>query len=224
MKSFDGTAAHSKQGNTRVRDHCQTVNPCWRGAIDLIEAEQRTLNWYLIWIATIDVLGPQDLTNLAQDCWAFLGTVMADAIHTRRGGLAGGEGNGFELRRRLYLEHAGCSTQIHLHGIRSVHNFPHCGTVSGLQRRIGEWVRARPRTHRTCPEHLKKLFMGILPDDLRLEVQRRSRDLPDLPSIVVVVQHEIVRHTDRRLAVAQQQRQPKLLYSKHEPFAWGCCF
>ena len=119
LKSFDGVSANYRQWNTRVRDHCQLVNPGWRRILDEIEAQTCPVNWALIHNSYIDVLTAGDLILLAHDLWSFLGTVMTDAIHPRRDALAGGEaGNGFELWRRLYFEHEGGSTQVHLMGIR----------------------------------------------------------------------------------------------------------
>ena len=65
MRSVDCIAAHYRQRNTRVRDHCFMVNPGWRRILDLIEADQRVLNWSLIQISWVDALTANDLVSLS---------------------------------------------------------------------------------------------------------------------------------------------------------------
>ena len=160
LKSFDGIAANDKQCHTRVRDHCHMFNPDWRRLLNLVEKSHAPITWAYMGISKIDALRPQDLVAIAHDLWAFLGSVMTDAIHPRRQALAAGEdGNGLELWRALYYQYEGGSVQVHLQGIRSFHSSPQCKRLQDLNVHIGQWIMARSQhANSTPPEHLKYLL------------------------------------------------------------------
>ena len=78
---------------------------------------------------------------------------------------------------------------------------------------IGQWIMAQSQYANSMPpEHVRECFMSILPDELQLEVQRRSRDLPRLEHIINFVQEEIVRQNEKRLAETHHQRQQQILF------------
>ena len=109
---------------------------------------------------------------------------------------------------------------MHIQGIRDFHAFPQCKDIRNLSTHIGEWLRTQSKyASHMPPEHLVEFFIAILPDDVRTEVYRRRRDLPDLASIIGFVQDEIARLNDSRLSAEHRARQSKLLSAKHEPFA-----
>ena len=129
-------------------------------ALDFIEAERRPINWAVIWDpkTRIDTLLQPDLHALALALYSFIGMHMTEAAYPLREALAGGEaGNGFELWRRLYQEHKGGSTLIHLQGVRAFRAWPQCKDIRHLNTHVGEWLKAQAKYAATMPpEHPRK--------------------------------------------------------------------
>ena len=120
------------QWHSRSRDHCQLVNRGWIRLLDFIQAEANPLTWIVLTNSQADALTNTDPVCLSRDLWAFLSTELTGAVYPRRTALAwgGGEGgNGFELWRKLFLQHEGGSALDRVQGVRGCHAFPQCKSI-----------------------------------------------------------------------------------------------
>ena len=90
-------------------------------------------------IATDDCTFDADLAFCSNSLWAFIGENVSDNIYNNRIVVAGGNNNGLELWRALYVKHEGGADQVQLGGIGNLHSFPKCDKVDALQFGVGTW-------------------------------------------------------------------------------------
>ena len=90
--------------------------------------------------------------------------------------MAGGNNNGLELWRALFVKHKGGADQVQLGGINNLHNFPQCDRVDALQSWVGKWNETKDTYGSGISDvHLKSMFINMLPTT----VQKEVRDKPE---------------------------------------------
>ena len=83
---------------------------------------------------------------------------------------------------------------------------------------MGQWLNLRAHVAHDMPEaHARELFLGTIPDELRIEDARR-KELVDLTSTIALVREEVARLNGRRLANVHDERRRAVLGSKHGAF------
>ena len=92
--------------------------------------------------------------------------------------------------------------------------------MKDLNVHLGEWLKQRARyAADLSPLHVQQYFLDILPDELRLEIQRRPREYDSIENMLTFVQMRLARANDHRLAGVHEARRQEVLGGKNETFA-----
>ena len=204
LKKFDGDSAKYRTWSDRMLDHLARANTQWRHLIKGLQIAEFPITKAWLLDQWIDGHNGWELSERLE---TFLCMWVSDKIYGRRVQLAGGEsqqGNGFEIWRKLYLEHHGGAEAVKLGGIRRLQEWPKCKDASHLAQHLDSWLECL-ETHNQelmhAPNILRSMILGIIPTDYEDEILVR-------PEIVSYL--DIVDFCKRRLTYRRQKELSEL--------------
>ena len=130
--------------------------------------------------------------ELAKNLWGFLSKRLGPTLYENRIPLAHGcEGNGFELWRRLFVDHEGGDRVIQLDGRTGLQNFPIC-TMSNIGLKLDSWQNQMMRFGGDIgPDTRVTMLLKILPQELRNDVIKRG-ELYSVDLIIGYIRRQLV--------------------------------
>ena len=209
LKPFNGTDGMYRTWAQRVKDHFTEKNLDWSYVFAEIERQKEpigkeslVLNYLTGEGYTFDI----DFKWVANSLWTFIGKHLVDTIYVNRGILSGGNNNGLELWRALFIKHEGGADQVELGGMGNLHSFPPCDKPENLQLWIGKWQEMKDLYGAGISDaHLKSMFVNILPP----HVQQQVRDKIGLDTLQKCINHvisDLGRLNDLKLSKLHSER------------------
>ena len=208
LRKLDGESAKYKMWADRIIDHLVRGNTHWRVLLKSLQTCQNPIT--RAWLSSQWTFGANGW-DLSEKLENFLCTWVTDRIYSRRTQLAGGEsetGNGFEMWRKLYIEHHGGAEAIKLGGIRRLQEWPKCTSTANLAQHLDGWLECL-ETHNqellNAPNVLRSMILGIIPAEYEDEILVR----PEIQSYLDIVEFCKKRITyKRQKQLAELTRKP----------------
>ena len=132
--------------------------------------------------------------------------------------------NGFELWRRLNIDHEGGAAVTRMVGRRDVIRFPACNNVADLNARMDKWFEECHENGTDVPEDVVyEMFLDILPDEICKEI-RKDRHITTWQHAHEYVLSEMGRLNNERLAAvhAARRKHPRQQEPPREQL-YPCC-
>ena len=216
LKPFNGTDGMYRTWAQRVKDHFTEKNPDWYYVFAEIEKQKEPIVKEALTMNYLNGDGYSfevDFKWMANSLWTFIGKHLVDAIYNNRGILSGGNNNGLELWRALFIRHEGGADQVELGGMGNLHSFPQCDKPENLQLWIGKWQEMKDLYGAGISDvHLKSMFVNILPPLVQKEVREKT-GLHTLQQCINHVLSDLGRLNDLKLSKLHSERLKQSLSS-----------
>ena len=190
---FDGELSLDRSWESRIREHGAEKSPFWRQVLDNAEWVTHELK--------VDKLGNVNLSgvsasSLSSDLWSFLLEWLGPKLYGRRTKMSQDiEGNGLELRRRLFTQYQGSDELGKMAGRAKLLDYPHAKSMAKLNEHLDDWRDLLYKYgDELGPPAVKTLFLSIFADKFKQGVYMRQ----ELKYLEIMRLAEWVRHQTMR--------------------------